>query len=220
MTMRVLVACEYSARVRDAFRRHGHDAWSCDLLPCEADSTWHLQCPVEEVLNEGWDLMVAHPPCTDLAISGCRWFAKKYADGRVERALAFVRLLMNTAIPRWCIENPISLINSRIRKPDQIIQPWQFGHGEVKATCFWLKNLPRLRPTNFVDGREERVYMMPPSPDRWKERSRTYQGVADAMAQQWGAVSLPPVMNQLALLYEQRRNHPSTADPPSARLPL
>ncbi len=197
--MRVLVACEYSGRVRDAFRRHGHDAWSCDLLECEADPTWHYQRPVEEILDQGWDLMVAHPPCTDLAISGSAHLGKKYADGRVDRALDFVRLLMNAPIPRWCIENPISLISSRIRKPDQIIQPWEFGHGECKATCFWLKNLPRLKATNYVEGREERVHKMPPGPNRWKERSRTFEGVAAAMGDQWGAGRLPVCMEQVSL---------------------
>ena len=197
--MRVLVACEYSGRVRDAFRRHGHDAWSCDLLECEADPTWHYQRPVEEILDQGWDLMVAHPPCTDLAISGSAHLGKKYADGRVDRALDFVRLLMNAPIPRWCIENPISLISSRIRKPDQIIQPWEFGHGECKATCFWLKNLPRLKATNYVEGREERVHKMPPGPNRWKERSRTFEGVAAAMGDQWGNRDLPVCMEQVSL---------------------
>lgn len=198
--MRVLVACEYSGRVRDAFRSHGHDAWSCDLLECEADPQWHYQCSVEELLHDGWDLMVAHPPCTDLAVSGCAHFAKKYADGRVDRALDFVRLLMSAPIDRWCIENPISLISSRIRKPDQIIQPWEFGHGECKATCFWLKNLPRLKPTQHVEGREQRVHLMPPGPNRWKERSRTFEGVAAAMGDQWGNRELPPVADQLSLL--------------------
>ena len=197
--MKVLIACEYSGRVRDAFLRRGHDAMSCDLLPTEVDGP-HYQGPVEDVLNDGWDLMVAHPPCTDLAISGCAHFAKKYADGRVDRALDFVRLLMAAPIERWCIENPVSLINSRICKPDQIIQPWEFGHGECKATCFWLKNLPRLRPTKHVEGREERVHRMPPSPDRWKERSRTFEGVAEAMGDQWGGRSLPPCADQLNLL--------------------
>ena len=197
--MRVLVACEYSVRVRDAVLRHGHDAWSCDLLECEADPTWHHQGPVEEILDKSWDLMVAHPPCTDLAVSGCAHFAKKYADGRVDRALDFVRLLMSAPIDRWCIENPISLISSRIRKPDQIIQPWEFGHGECKATCFWLKNLPRLKPTKHVEGREERVHRMPPGPDRWKERSRTFEGVAAAMGDQWGNRSLPVCMEQKSL---------------------
>jgi hypothetical protein len=169
------------------------------LLGCEADPTWHYQRPVEEILDQGWDLMVAHPPCTDLAISGSAHLGKKYADGRVDRALDFVRLLMNAPIPRWCIENPISLISSRIRKPDQIIQPWEFGHGECKATCFWLNNLPRLKATNYVEGREERVHKMPPGPNRWKERSRTFEGVAAAMGDQWGNRDLPVCMEQGSL---------------------
>ena len=195
--MRVLVACEYSARVRDAFRSHGHDAWSCDLLDCEADPRWHYQAPVEEVLTRGWDLMIAHPPCTHLAVSGSRHFYRKQREQA--EALDFVRLLMDAPIPRWCIENPVSIISSTIHPPDQIIQPWQFGHGETKATCLWLKNLPRLKPTQVVTGREARVHLMPPGPDRWKERSRTYQGVADAMAEQWGVATLPPVVEQLCL---------------------
>ena len=195
--MRVLVACEYSARVRDAFRRCGHFAFSCDLLPCEGDSEWHLQQPVEEVLGDGWDLMIAHPPCTHLAVSGSRHFHRKQREQA--EALDFVRLLMAAPIGRWCIENPVSIISSAITPPQQIIQPWQFGHGETKATCLWLKNLPRLKPTQVVSGREAKVHRMPPGPDRWKERSRTYQGVADAMAQQWGTVTLPPPMQQLDL---------------------
>tara|TARA_Y100000015_G_scaffold18261_1_gene17618 strand:- start:65 stop:658 length:594 start_codon:yes stop_codon:yes gene_type:complete len=196
--MRVLVACEYSGRVRDAFRRHGHDAWSCDLLECEADPQWHHQGPVEELLDEGWDLMVAHPPCTHLAVSGFRHFHRKQREQR--DALNFVRLLMSAPIPRWCIENPVSVISSAIRPPDQIIQPWEHGHGETKATCFWLQNLPRLVPSNCVEGREPKVHLMSPRPDRWKQRSRTYQGVADAMADQWGSRLLPPVVEQLSLL--------------------
>ena len=195
--MRVLVACEYSGRVRDAFRAHGHDAWSCDLLPCEADSAYHLQQPVQGVLSQGWDLMVAHPPCTHLAVSGSRHFHRKQREQA--EALDFVRLLMDAPIPRWCIENPVSVISSVIRPPDQIIQPWEYGHGEVKATCLWLRNLPKLTPTNCVEGREERVHLMPPGPDRWKERSRTYQGVADAMGAQWGNRPLPAIAQQMTL---------------------
>jgi len=195
--VRVLVACEYSARVRDAFRGRGHDAWSCDLLECEADPQWHIIQPVEEVLADDWDLMIAHPPCTHLATSGARHFHRKRQEQ--EQALDFVRLLMAAPIPRWCIENPVSVISTAIAPPSQIIQPWQFGHGETKTTCLWLRNLPRLRPTNCVDGREGRVWLMPPSPDRWRERSRTYEGVADAMAEQWGALPLPPVAEQLVL---------------------
>ena len=197
--MRVLVACEYSGRVRDAFRRRGHDAMSCDLLPTEVEGPHYLG-PVEDVLNDGWDLMVAHPPCTHLAVSGSRHFGQKIADGSQAAALDFVRLLMAAPIERWCIENPVSVISSAIRPPDQIIQPWEYGHGECKATCFWLKNLPRLKATKHVEGREERVHLMPPGPNRWKERSRTFEGVADAMGDQWGGRALPACVDQLDLL--------------------
>ena len=195
--MRVLVACEYSGRVRDAFRRRGHDAWSCDLLDCEADPRWHYQAPVEKVLGCGWDLMIAHPPCTHLAISGSRHFHRKQREQA--EALDFVRLLMAAPIERWCIENPVSVISSTIRPPDQIIQPWQFGHGETKATCLWLQNLPRLKSTEVVDGREPRVHMMPPGPNRWKERSRTFEGIAEAMGDQWGTRELSAPIQQLVL---------------------
>jgi hypothetical protein len=180
--MRVLVACEFSGTVRDAFIARGHDAMSCDLLPTEKTGPHH-QGSVLDILDHGWDLMIAHPPCTHLAVSGARWFKDKRKEQ--EEALAFVRMLLEAPIERIALENPISIISSRIRKPDQIIQPWQFGHGETKATCLWLKGLPQLRPTNIVEGREARVHKMPPSPDRWKERSRTFEGIADAMAQQW-----------------------------------
>ncbi len=182
---KVLVACEYSGAVRDAFERLGHDAWSCDLLPSEVGGK-HIQGDVREVLGLGWDLMVAHPPCTDLAVSGARWFKDKGVE-RQNEALQLVKDLMNAPIPRIAIENPVSIISSRIRKPDQIIQPWMFGHGETKATCLWLKNLPILTPTNIVSGREQRIHRMPPSPDRWKERSKTFEGIAAAMAEQWSA---------------------------------
>lgn len=197
-TMRVLIACEYSGRVRDAFRRRGHDAWSCDLLECEANPRYHLQQPVEELLDSGWDLMIAHPPCTHLAVSGSRHFHRKQREQA--EALDFVRLLMDAPIPRWCIENPVSVISSAIRPPDQIIQPWQFGHGETKATCLWLQNLPRLRSTDVVEGREQRVHLMPPGPNRWKERSRTFEGIAEAMGQQWGSRDLPAIIEQPSLL--------------------
>ncbi len=186
--MRVLVACEYSGEVRRAFRALGHDAWSCDLLPAEDSQEHHIQGDVRKWLaypSPGiWDLMIAHPPCTHLSVSGARWFKDKLPEQAA--ALEFVRELMAAPINRIAIENPISIISSRIRKPDQIIQPWQFGHGETKATCLWLKNLPKLVPTNVVEGREARVHKMPPGPDRWKERSRTYTGIAQAMAAQWG----------------------------------
>jgi site-specific DNA-cytosine methylase len=180
--MKVLVACEFSGIVREAFTRRGHDAWSCDLLPTEIPGN-HYQGDVMDIINDGWDLMIGHPPCTHLAISGARWFKDKQEEQK--QALEFVRLLMNAPIEKIAIENPISIISSKIRKPDQIIQPWQFGHGETKATCLWLKNLPQLQPTNIVEGREQRIHKMPPSSDRWKNRSRTYQGIADAMASQW-----------------------------------
>jgi len=186
--MRVLVACEYSGRVREAFRKLGHVAWSCDLLESEDGSPYHVQGDVLPLLAVGWDLRIAHPPCTHLAVSGARHFAAKRADGRQQQALDFVGKLLNAPIPRIALENPVSIISSHFRKPEQIIQPWMFGHGETKATCLWLKGLPKLTPTNVVDGREQRVHRMPPSPDRWKERSRTYQGVADAMASQWGVL--------------------------------
>ena len=181
--MRVLVACEFSGVVRRAFRAMGHDAWSCDLLPAEDGSEHHLQGNVIGAYLLGWDLMIAHPPCTHLAVSGARWF--KHKQQEQADALRFVQWLMDARIPRIAIENPISIISSRIRKPDQIIQPWQFGHGETKATCLWLKNLPKLVPTNIVEGREARIHKMPPGPDRWKERSRTFPGIATAMATQW-----------------------------------
>ena len=181
--MKILIACEFSGIVRDAFVERGHDAWSCDLLPSERPGN-HIQGDVLEILNDGWDMMIAHPPCTHLAVSGARWF--KYKIKEQGGALSFVRLLLGSPVDKICLENPISVISTRIRKPDQIIQPWMFGHGETKATCLWLKNLPELKPTNIVKGRENRIHKVPPSPDRWKTRSRTYPGIAKAMAEQWG----------------------------------
>lgn len=183
--MKVLVAFEFSGVVRDAFIAQGHEAVSCDLLTSEKPGP-HFQCDILDVLARGlgWDLMIAHPPCTHLAVSGARWFKEKQVEQ--EAALGMIRLLMDCTIPSICIENPISIISTRIRKPDQIIQPWQFGHPETKATCLWLKNLPLLQPTRIVEGREARVHRMPPGPNRWKERSRTYTGIAEAMASQWG----------------------------------
>lgn len=180
---RVLIACEFSGVVRDAFAEKGHDAWSCDILPTESPGK-HFQRDVLEILDYGWDLMIAHPPCTHLAVSGARWFKDKKVEQA--KALDFVQQLLNAPIEKIALENPISIISSHIRKPDQIIQPWQFGHGETKATCFWLKNLPKLKPTNIVDGRENRIHKMPPSSDRWKKRSKTFPGIAKAMAEQWG----------------------------------
>jgi len=185
--MNVLVACEYSGRVRDAFTKRGHFAMSCDLLPSDAPGL-HYMGDVTEVLHLGWDLIICHPPCTHLAVSGARHFPAKVASGVQEEALNFVRLLINAPIEKIALENPISIISSRIRKPDQIIQPWQFGQGETKATCLWLKDLPLLRPTNIVEGRKNRVHRMPPGPDRWKERSRTFEGIAQAMAARWGGI--------------------------------
>ena len=199
--MRVLVACEYSGAVRDAFLARGHDVMSCDLLPTEVPGP-HYQGDVRDVLHDGWDLMVAHPPCTHLAVSGARWFKDKLAEQA--EALEFVRLLLDAPVPRIALENPVSVISSRIRKPDQVIQPWMFGHPERKATCLWLKGLPKLRPTCDVSelmaslpkSITERVHRMPPGPDRWKERSRTFAGIADAMADQWGG--LEPVALEAA----------------------
>ena len=181
--MRVLVACEFSGVVRDAFAAQGHDAWSCDLIPTTKGDK-HIVGDVQNILTDGWDLMIAHPPCTHLCVSGARWFKDKLPEQA--EALWFVNTLLNAPIPKIALENPISIISTRIRKPDQIIQPWQFGHGETKATCLWLKNLPKLLPTDIVEGREARVHRLPPTPDRWKLRSITFEGIAKAMAQQWG----------------------------------
>lgn len=191
--LRVLVACEYSGRVRDAFSRMGHFAMSCDLLPSDAPGL-HYRGDVADILDQGWDIMIAHPPCTHLAVSGAKHFAAKQASGAQQEALDFVRRLLDAPIPKITLENPVSIISSAIRKPDQIIQPYMFGHMEQKATCLWLKGLPLLQPTNNVkDGmmqlpkrERERLHYLPPSADRWKLRSTTYQGIADAMAAQWG----------------------------------
>ena len=180
--MRVLVACEYSGAVRDAFIARGHDAMSCDLLPTDVPGP-HYCGDVRDILNDKWDMMIAFPPCTHLSASGARWWKDKQVEQA--EALDFVRLLLDAPIEKIALENPVGKISNAIRKPDQIIQPWQFGHGETKATCLWLKNLPLLAPTNIVEGREARVHRMPPSADRWKLRSTTYQGIADAMATQW-----------------------------------
>jgi len=191
--MRVLIACEFSGVVRDAFRRRGHEAWSCDLEGVEPEGEWpnyHLDGDCRWFLDgshgpwPSWDMLIAFPPCTHLAGSGARWWPDKLPQQA--EALDFVRTLMAAPIERIAIENPVGKISTAIRKPDQIIQPWQFGHGEVKTTCLWLKNLPRLTPTKVVDGRYQRIWRMGPSPDRAKERSRTYSGIAGAMAAQWG----------------------------------
>ena len=176
------MACEFSGIVRDAFIGEGHDAMSCDMLPTEVEGP-HYEGDVRNVLDDGWDLMIAHPPCTHLAVSGARWFKGKEMEQW--EALNFVRLVLEAPIDRIALENPVSVISTKIRKPDQIIQPWMFGHGETKATCLWLKNLPKLEPTDIVEGRENRVHRMAPSKDRWKKRSITYSGIAKAMAEQW-----------------------------------
>lgn len=184
--MRVLVACEFSGVVRDAFTALGHEAWSCDFLPSETEGK-HFPFDVRQVLGQGWDLMIAFPPCTHLCVSGARWFKDKKEE-QDEAADFFMMLANESSIPRIAIENPIGVMSTRWRKPDQIIQPWQFGHGETKATCLWLKGLPKLLPTKIVDGREARIHKMPPSNDRGKERSRTLPGIAEAMAEQWGSL--------------------------------
>lgn len=185
--MKVLIACEFSGAVRDAFIAEGHEALSCDLLPAETPGP-HYQGDVRDLLDFPWDLMIAHPPCTDLSVSGARHFAGKKLDGRQYVSAAFFMQLAGANIPRIAVENPVCIMSSLWRKPDQVIQPWQFGHGETKATCLWLKGLPPLQPTNVVAGRTARVHRLPPSPDRWKLRSVTYAGIAQAMARQWGVL--------------------------------
>lgn len=185
--MRVLVACEFTGAVRRAFRALGHDAYSCDFLPAEDESPHHLQGNVLDQLSDGWDLMIAHPPCTCLSSSG-RWYWSHYPDA-TDAALGLVLDLMNAPISKIAVENPIGIISTCIEKPTQIIQPWQFGHGETKATCLWLKNLPKLQPTNIVSGRHPATWLMSPSPTRGRDRSRTYSGIAHAMAHQWSIES-------------------------------
>lgn len=197
--MKVLIACEYSGKVRDAFIRGGHEAMSCDLLPTDAPGP-HYQGDVRDVLDYPWDLMIAHPPCTDLSVSGARHFESKRLIGRQQAGASFFMMLAKSDIPRIAIENPVCIMSSLYRKPDQIIQPWQFGHGETKATCLWLKNLPRLTPTNIVAGRADRIHKLPPSADRWKIRSETYQGIADAMADQWGRTDDGKTISKEAML--------------------
>jgi|TARA_R100000030_G_scaffold15092_3_gene9958 site-specific DNA-cytosine methylase len=193
--MRVLVACEYSGAVRDALINLGHDAVSCDLLPTDVPGPHH-QGSVLDILDDGWDMMIAFPPCTHLAVSGARWFAAKRADGRQQQGIDFFMALANANIPKIAIENPVGIMSTEWRKPDQIIQPWQYGHEATKTTCLWLKGLPNLTPTNVVGKGARHVtksgrslpewYNLPPSEDRWKIRSKTFQGIADAMADQWG----------------------------------
>jgi hypothetical protein len=181
--MKILIACEYSGTVRNAFKAKGHDVMSCDLLDTDVPGN-HYKGNVFDIVNDGWDLMIAHQPCTHLALSAATWFKEKKEE-QIE-ALNFVKMLLDAPIEKIALENPISIISSKIRKPDQIIQPWMFGHGETKATCLWLKNLPKLTPTDIVEGREQRIHKLPPTPDRWKIRSKTFEGIAKAMADQWG----------------------------------
>jgi len=198
--VKVLIACEYSGTVRDAFIAKGHEAMSCDLLPTEQPGS-HYQGDVRDVLDYPWDLMIAHPPCTDLSVSGAAWFKAKRINGSQQASASFFMMLTKVDIPKIAIENPVCIMSKLWRKPDQIIQPWMFGHKETKATCLWLKGLKPLQPTNNVqeetmalpENERMRLHYLPPGPDRWKERSRTFQGIADAMASQWGK------NNQMAL---------------------
>lgn len=183
--MKILIACEFSGIVREEFKKRGHYAMSCDFLPTEIPGN-HYQGDVMDIINDGWDMMIAHPPCTDIAVSGARWFWYKRQDGRQQRAIDFFMMLAGTKIDKTCIENPVGIMSTEWRRPNQIIQPWQFGHGEVKKTCLWLKGLPLLKPSNIAEGREPKIWKMPPSKDRGMLRSITYQGIAKAMAVQWG----------------------------------
>ena len=184
--MRILIACEESQAVAIELRKLGHEAYSCDILPCSGGHPeWHIQGDVLEQLDKGWTAMIGFPTCTHLTVSGARWFPEKIKDGRQQQGIDFFMALINAPIPKIAIENPIGIMSTVYRKPDQIIQPWMFGHGETKATCLWLKNLPKLRPTNIVEGRENRIWKMPPSEDRSVLRSKTFPGIAKAMAEQW-----------------------------------
>lgn len=185
--MRVLVACEFSGRVALAFRNRGHEAWSCDLEPSSMGDRWHIQGDaLRAVVGGQWDMLLAFPPCTHLCNSGARWFPAKRADGRQQLAVQFFKSLAAAPVPRVAIENPVGVMSRLYRAPDQIIQPWQHGHGETKSTCLWLRGLPKLEPTNIVPGREPRIHRMSPGPERAAKRSLTYQGIAEAMAEQWG----------------------------------
>jgi hypothetical protein len=184
--MKILVACEESQAVTKELRVLGHEAYSCDIEPCSGGHPeWHLHQDVTPLLKHNWDMIIAFPPCTDLAASGARWFKKKQEDGRQRRAIDFFMEFVNSECPRIAIENPVGIMSTQYRKPDQIIQPWQFGHGETKATCLWLKGINPLIPTDIVDGREQRIWKLPPSVDRAKLRSKTFTGIAKAMAEQW-----------------------------------
>ena len=186
--MKILIACEYSGIVRDEFLKLGHDAISCDILPGESEyytkEDRHYQGDIMDILNDDWDMMIAHPPCTHLSVSGARWFKNKKKEQK--ESLDFVKKLLDAPIKKIALENPVSIISTKIRKPNQYIQPYEFGHGETKKTCLWLKNLPLLKPTKIVSGREQRIHKLPPSKNRGKLRSLTYTGIAKAMADQWG----------------------------------
>lgn len=192
--MKILVACEESQAVTIELRKLGHEAYSCDIIPCSGGHPeWHLQVDALELLKMQWDMIISFPPCTDLSVSGARYFAEKQADGRQQKSIDFFMRFANADCPKIAIENPVGIMSTIWRKPDQIIQPWQFGHGETKATCLWLKGLPLLHPTEIVEGREQRVWKMPPSADRAKQRSKTYPGIARAMAEQWAGKAYPPI---------------------------
>ena len=185
--MKVLIACEESQAVTIEFRKLDHEAYSCDILPCSGGHPeWHIQGDVIPQLNKEWDIIIAFPPCTHLAVSGARWFQEKRKDGRQQKAIDFFIYIANRDCKKIAIENPVGIMSTLYKKPDQIIQPWQFGHGETKATCLWLRGLPKLKPTNIVTGRENRIWKMAPSKDRAKLRSKTFPGIAKAMAEQWG----------------------------------
>lgn len=187
---KILIACEESQKVCLAFRRQGYESYSCDVEPCSGGHPeYHIKQDIREIVSKyDWDLMIAHPPCDHLAVSGARWFAWKRKDGRQQKAMEFFRFLATVNIPKIAIENPVGIMSTKFKEPDQYIQPYQFGHGETKKTCLWLKNLPLLKPINEVEGRENRIWKMPPSKDRGKQRSKTYPGIADAMAKQWGEI--------------------------------
>jgi hypothetical protein len=186
--MKVLAACEESQEVTKAFRRIGHEAFSCDLQECSGGyPKWHIKDDVRNIIYDDWDIVLSFPPCTDLASSGARWFKEKQANGTQQKSIEFFMLFTRLKC-KWVIENPIGIMSNRYRKPNQIIQPWEYGHGETKATCLWLNKLPKLKPTNRVSGREQRIWKLPPSKDRSKLRSKTYTGIAKAMAEQWGGI--------------------------------
>jgi hypothetical protein len=197
--MKILIACEESQAVTARARAAGHEAWSCDIAPCSGGHPeWHLQQDVRPLLREPWDVVIAFPPCTHLASSGARWFREKRAQGLQQTAIEFAIECWRANAPRVAIENPVGVLSTAIREPDQVIQPWQFGHGETKATCLWLRGLPLLQPTEIVEGREPRIWRMPPSADRARLRSQTYAGVADAMVAQWLRPDLPLQLDLLA----------------------